>query len=405
MHLELKKLVCPRTYKAAVVVCLLMLLAAAAGFRWVKTDIDKENRLRQELDHLTAESIESINNVVTGKTDSEGFETINRKNEIQSQLELYETRIEKRELTTIASFVAIIFSAAIIVWISLLAITHCILSAIKKMRNLNSNEYEEPFEESSQEHLLEIHNDDATEDEDDADSISEQIVLPLGTVLHKNRFASSYQQNRFMNSLYTDEKNEDCAVAILESEKDNEQSLKQYTRRLEMQLAKFEEKSKAAKEIQQQSSEPIDGTLKELTAQVSAIREYASQQQDRVKKLQEGYDWNIIRTFCLKIIRCIDNIEFRINESDSGTERKNLEDVKDELLFALESSGVEHYQPQIGCDYRGQEKRAEAVKTKLDSEDPEMKGKIAEVIRRGYEYVIDEENTRIVRPAQVKLFG
>ena len=34
-----------------------------------------------------------------------------------------------------------------------------------------------------------------------------------------------------------------------------------------------------------------------------------------------------------------------------------------------------------------------------------MKGKIAEVIKPGYQYVIDDENVKIVRTARVKLFG
>ena len=405
MHIEVKNLIYPRIYKAAVLISLVMLFAGAAGFGWVRTDKNKENILQLELDKLTAESIESINNVVTGKTDSEDFETINRKNEIQAKLELYGDKTEKRELITIASFVAVFLSAVVIAWVFSLGMFLCVSSAIKKFRDRRGISTAETSDESEQEHLVEIHSDDEPEDEDDPVSPSAQVVSPLGSVLHINRFVSSYQQKRFMNSLYTDEKSDDCATAVLESEKENEQSLKEYTRRLERQLAEFEAKFKAAKKIQPKTSEPIDGTLKELTAQVSAIREYASQQQDRVKKLQEGYDWNIIRTFCLKIIRCIDNIEFRINESNSKAERKNLEDVKDELLFALESSGVEHYEPQVGGDYRGQEKRAEAVKSKIDSDDQEMKGKIAEVLRRGYEYVIDEENTKIVRPAQVKLFG
>ena len=153
-------------------------------------------------------------------------------------------------------------------------------------------------------------------------------------------------------------------------------------------------------------SNPIDNTLKDLSKQVSAIREYAANQQDRLRKLQDGYDWNIIKTFCLRIIRCIDNLECRIErmvEKDGDT--TDLEEVKDELVFALESSGVEQFKPEINSEYRGQEKYAEAVKEKKSSEDPEQKGKIEKVIRPGYQCFIDEENVRIVRPAQVRLFA
>jgi len=150
----------------------------------------------------------------------------------------------------------------------------------------------------------------------------------------------------------------------------------------------------------------LNGTLTELTEQVAAIREYASDQQDRVNKLQEGYDWSIIKNFCLRVIRCIDNLESRISrQSAKRTQTAHLKEVRDELLFALESSGVERFEPEIDSHYRGQEKYAEAIKDREHCDDPDKAGRIAEVIRPGYRYFIDEENVKIVRPAAVKLFG
>jgi molecular chaperone GrpE (heat shock protein) len=79
--------------------------------------------------------------------------------------------------------------------------------------------------------------------------------------------------------------------------------------------------------------------------------------------------------------------------------------VRDELIFLLESSRIERFEPEINSDYRGQEKYAEAVREKECCDDPSLIGKIAEVIRAGYQYFIDDESFRVVRPAQVKLFG
>lgn len=153
-------------------------------------------------------------------------------------------------------------------------------------------------------------------------------------------------------------------------------------------------------------SKPIDNAICELTEQVSAIREYAANQQNRLEKLQDGYDWNIIRTFCLRVIRCIDNIESRINKMDKkDIKATHLEEVRDELIFALESSGIEQYEPEVNSEYRGQEKYAEAVKDKQENKNPKKAGKIANIIRPGYQYFIDEGNIKVVRPAQVKLFA
>ncbi len=157
---------------------------------------------------------------------------------------------------------------------------------------------------------------------------------------------------------------------------------------------------------EEESSQQLDNTLSALSEQVTAIREYTSHQQDRLEKLQDGYDWNIIRTFCLRVIRCIDNMDGRINRlNGEGDDAVHLEEVRDELIFALESSGIEQYKPEMNSEYRGQEKYAEAVKEKQDCDDPKKAGRIADVIRPGYQYFINEGNVKVVRTAQVKLFA
>jgi molecular chaperone GrpE (heat shock protein) len=156
----------------------------------------------------------------------------------------------------------------------------------------------------------------------------------------------------------------------------------------------------------EEHSKPLNSAINELTQQVSAIREYAACQQDRLEKLQDGYDWNIVRTFCLRVIRCIDNLESRIIRlGEEDVKAIHLEEIRDELIFALESSGIEQFEPEMNSQYRGQEKYAEAVKDKQQSDDPKHTGTIAKVIRPGYQYFINEGNVKVVRPAQVKLYA
>ena len=153
-------------------------------------------------------------------------------------------------------------------------------------------------------------------------------------------------------------------------------------------------------------AEPFNATLQQLNDQISSIRQYASSQQDRVEKLQTGYDWNIIRTFCLRIIRCIDNLDDRIERlPDDSTSIEMLSDIRDEMLFALESSGVERFDLEHGSEFSGQERLAEAIKEKEISDDPELKGRIARVVKSGYQYIIDDENVKVVRTARIKLYG
>jgi len=183
-------------------------------------------------------------------------------------------------------------------------------------------------------------------------------------------------------------------------------SLKAQTEDLQKQMAEFKQMAQSVQQATVEQSDPINNALMQLTQQMEAIREYATGQQGRLEKLQDGYDWNIIKTFCLRVIRCIDNLENRISQlSEEDVRASHLKEIKDELIFALESSGIEQFEPEINSSYRGQEKFAEAVKGKESCKDPKRKGKIAKVIRPGYQYFIDEENVKVVRTAQVKLFG
>jgi molecular chaperone GrpE (heat shock protein) len=221
----------------------------------------------------------------------------------------------------------------------------------------------------------------------------------IGLAKAASKAALSYSQSSsadFEDSLETQ-------IADLKRQVD---SIKQIAGDAGLQASTESKRAQGIKQATAEAPDTLHGTLTELTQQVAAIREYASSQQDRVKKLQEGYDWNIIRNFCMRFIRCIDNLESRMNGGSEGdVETAHLKEVRDELLFALESSGVEQFELEENSDYRGQEKYAEAVKEREHSDDPDLTGKIAKLIRPGYQYFVDEENIKVVRPAMVKLFG
>lgn len=151
---------------------------------------------------------------------------------------------------------------------------------------------------------------------------------------------------------------------------------------------------------------PVAKGLSEISEQMSAIREFAAEQQNQVRKFQDGYDWMLIKRFCLRIIRCIDNLEDRIRQlQNAGQDVSMLKDIRDEILFALESSGVEQYEPEIELEYKGLERYAESVREKKENDDPSKSGRIAEVVRPGYQYLINDEAVKIVRCAQVKLYA
>ena len=204
-------------------------------------------------------------------------------------------------------------------------------------------------------------------------------------------------ENEAVNQAVLTQRRDDAAIL--------EESLKAHAKELERQMEEFKRMHNARRNAAEQSG-PFNGALEDLTEQVSAIREYASAQQERVEKLQDGYDWSIIRTFCLRVIRCIDNLEGRIERlAEENVETGHLEEVRDELIFALESSGVPQLRPQLNSPYQGLEKSTEAVKEREDCDDAARAGTIAKIVRPGYRYFIDEGNLKVIRSAQVKLFG
>lgn len=154
------------------------------------------------------------------------------------------------------------------------------------------------------------------------------------------------------------------------------------------------------------SPEPVLSSLNELSEEVSAIRQFAALQQDQMKKLQDGYDLVIIRRLCMRFIRCIDNISDRIERiSRDGGDIDMIETIRDELVIALESSGIEQYLPDVDAPYKGLEKYAEAVSQREPNDQPQRSGTIARIMRPGYQYLVSDDDVKIIRCAQVRLYA
>jgi molecular chaperone GrpE (heat shock protein) len=371
---------------------------------------DQEGRLQADLDELAS-----------GEIEVSPFADILYGEKWQDELNKYMEQKELSEVILTGSIVCISMGGTIFAWYLLLWLLRAIakfMSGLKKyltntfkrQPNASIEEPEEIYVEKDMIEQVQEHSpiEKKTNDSrklDNGNPTHDNYGSPLST--KRKNIPDKKDQGRTKKpvGISSDENVEE--IAVLLSDEETTDSLAKLESSLKAQTELLEERTaQSVQEALKEHSKPLDSTLKDLAQQVSAIREYASCQQERVEKLQDGYDWNIIKTFCLRIIRCIDNLENRIERlSNKGTKTEYLEDIRDEMVFALESSGIEQYQPEINSDYRGQEKYAEAVKQKEHCSNSKQKGKIAKVIRPGYQYIINEENIKIVRTAQVKLFG
>ena len=93
-----------------------------------------------------------------------------------------------------------------------------------------------------------------------------------------------------------------------------------------------------------------------------------------------------------------------------GEWKQAEEDFGEALRIHRELRGNEHLEvaaclDNLAITLNAMEKYAEAVKERQKNDDPEKTGKIAEIIRAGYQYLISDEDVKIVRCAQVKLYA
>jgi hypothetical protein len=382
---------------------------------------DKSKFESQQHDRLQAD----LHKLASGKEDISPFADILYGEGWRGELNKYRNKKEISEFVLTSSIVCISMGGTIFSWYLLLWLVRVFVQALSSFKKFIKNNADETKEngEDLEETFLEKDLIEETEHEQPDKqenhlkkktkppwSSSKDKIKQVGNeeeLSTKQQTKITKYREQLKKYLQVDAADNSQDMAVLLSDEESLNSLTQLEDSLKLQTEQLEERT--AESVQKaimEHSKPLDSTLKDLAQQVSAIREYASCQQERVEKLQDGYDWNIIKTFCLRIIRCIDNLENRISRlSSDGSKTDYLEDIRDELVFALESSGIEQYQPEINSDYSGQEKYAEAVKEKVECDNSKQKGKIAKVIRPGYQYFINDENIKIVRTAQVKLFG
>ena len=346
---------------------------------------EQQGRLRADLDQLVA-----------GEITAPAFAEVLYGDNWQTEFDEYSKRKELQALVFTGSIVCASIGLAVYAcWLLLLA-SRLVLKVASGLKRWFGSRRDTAEQDEEDEPEAEDAEDMQSEEEEDADDQSDQLAQrPRITVKPSIAAETVEREHRPMGSVtdrprYPLEREKIVAPDSYEIPSDSELLVEG--------VSKTDEPG--------EQSKPLDSTLTDLTQQVSAIREYAASQQGRLEKLQDGYDWNIIRTFCLRVIRAVDNLENRIVQlKDDDVETIHLEEVRDELIFALESSGIEQFEPETNSEYRGQEKLAEAVKDKESCDDPEQAGKIANVIRPGYQYFINEENVKIVRPAQVRLYA
>jgi molecular chaperone GrpE (heat shock protein) len=146
-------------------------------------------------------------------------------------------------------------------------------------------------------------------------------------------------------------------------------------------------------------------TSKTTMELVNGLREYVGKQADETRRWQEGYDWRILKTYLLRVVSTLDDIETKLefykNNGKSEELIKDFDFLRETLEIHLEEEGLLAFSPKLG-----EEPDASLVDIKAGvtiSEDAQVVGAVAEVIHRGYEIDLGTE-TKVVRKAQVSVY-
>ncbi len=145
-------------------------------------------------------------------------------------------------------------------------------------------------------------------------------------------------------------------------------------------------------------------SIDSLNVQVVALREYVDDKQTELRKYQEGFNWVVTKDLCNRIIMCIDDVaRMRSREGITRAHKADLEAVEQILVFALDSCGVEQFEPPVNVPFSKYRQDAEAVQPNETTTVPEEADTIARVVLPGYRIYISEDQSRLARPAKVNV--
>lgn len=154
--------------------------------------------------------------------------------------------------------------------------------------------------------------------------------------------------------------------------------------------------------------ESLDGSQKEtysrLLGHLSAIQRLAEDRLKEVERFREGNDYVKLKNYLRAVIRIIDEADQRLSEGDDSNPRDALVGVRDELIILLENNGIEQFEPPLGTAYKPDSADCKVVKREASPDDSSFMT-IAEVRRPGYRLAISEDTYRIVREAEVVIYG
>lgn len=181
---------------------------------------------------------------------------------------------------------------------------------------------------------------------------------------------------------------------------DNRAYVNQSIERLSLQIRENGEQDKVSHQTNSQG-------LKDIASALNTIRDYTAEKNKELRRYKDGYDFSLLRNFSKRMIQAVDELEERISDyakGDSDTKlASELEFACETVVMALDSQGIERFEPEVGQPLDTESGTMEAV-GKSPTESVDLHGKIAQVIRPGYQIYQEGGEHKLIRPAQVQVY-
>lgn len=138
---------------------------------------------------------------------------------------------------------------------------------------------------------------------------------------------------------------------------------------------------------------------------LSTIQNIAEDRSKEIDRYRNGYDYCNTKIFLKSIIRIIDQIDEYLSKVDQNNDFHDvLDDIKDEILILLENNHIEEMLPITGSKYSSTSPDYKVVK-RIEAPSSDLEMTIKEVVKTGYKLNISDEQSKIIREAEVVIFS
>lgn len=146
-------------------------------------------------------------------------------------------------------------------------------------------------------------------------------------------------------------------------------------------------------------SPSLSDRLIEIGNDLGGLKDHLFESHQELERFREGYDLRIQKKMALPLLTLIDELESESKSSIHPEGAKLLRRLVEDLILHLENGGILPYKPALGEPVLGNESRLNVVER---VEAPaELHQCTMSTLRVGYLYMLDSEDSVVLRPADV----